>query len=70
MKYDFYTSAVVSIACVALVIVCAYGQVNVSTKAINEQCGTHYSKLDVFFAGDEITSLCKITNQQITVNQK
>ena len=42
----------------------------VQQKAINSQCGTNYSQLDVMLSSKSLTELCRITNQQLTVNQK
>jgi len=39
-------------------------------KAINTQCGTNYSQLDVLFSSKNLTELCRIKNQSITLNQK
>jgi hypothetical protein len=42
----------------------------VEQKAINSQCGTNYSQLDVLTSSKSLTELCRIKNQQLTVNQK
>ena len=42
----------------------------IATQAINSQCGTNYSQLDVMLSSKSLTELCRITNQQLTVNQK
>jgi hypothetical protein len=42
----------------------------VEQKAINAQCGTNYSQLDVLTSSKSLTELCRIKNQQLTVNQK
>lgn len=39
----------------------------VEQKAINTQCGTNYSQLDVMLSSKSLTELCRITNQQLTV---
>lgn len=36
-------------------------------KAINAQCGTNYSVIDVLYNGERLMSLCQTKNQQITV---
>ena len=42
----------------------------VEQKAINTQCGTNYSQLDVLTSSKSLTELCRIKNQSITLNQK
>jgi hypothetical protein len=36
-------------------------------KALQEQCGTRYSLLQVASSSDDLLSLCKMKNQQVTV---
>ena len=42
----------------------------VEQKAINAQCGTNYSQLEILSSSKSLTELCRIKNQQLTVNQK
>jgi hypothetical protein len=42
-------------------------QVLTTQKALNEQCGTHYNFLQVATAGDNLSRLCQIKNQTVTV---
>ena len=39
----------------------------VEQKAINTQCGTNYSQLEILASSKNLTELCRITNQQLTV---
>ena len=39
----------------------------VQQKAINSQCGTNYSQLEILASSKSLTELCGITNQQMTV---
>jgi hypothetical protein len=39
----------------------------VTQKALNEQCGTNYSLMQVALAGDNLSRLCQIKNQVVTV---
>jgi hypothetical protein len=39
----------------------------VKQKAINAECGTHYSRLDVMLSGESLTELCRIKSQQVTL---
>ena len=43
----------------------AWYSAGVTQKAINEQCGTHYSRVDILLSEDKLTQLCKIKNQEI-----
>lgn len=45
------------------------GFINVQTtqKALNEQCNTHYTFMQVAFAGDNLSRLCQIKNQTVTI---
>jgi hypothetical protein len=43
---------------------------SVEQKAINSQCGTNYSQLDVMFSGKNLTELCRIKQQEILLKQK
>ena len=37
----------------------------VKQKAINTECGTNYSRLDVMLSSEGLTELCRIKNQQL-----
>ena len=39
----------------------------VTQKALNEKCGTNYSLMQVALAGDNLSRLCQIKNQVVTV---
>jgi hypothetical protein len=36
-------------------------------QALNEQCGTHYNFFQVATAGDNLSRLCQIKNQTVTI---
>ncbi len=42
----------------------------VEQKAINKQCGTDYSRIDVMLSRDGLTELCRIKQQEILLKQK
>jgi hypothetical protein len=42
----------------------------VEQKAINSECGTNYSQLDVMLSGKNLTELCRIKNQELLLKQK
>lgn len=42
----------------------------VEKKAINKQCGTDYSRIDVMLSGKNLTELCRIKQQEILLKQK
>ncbi len=39
----------------------------VEQKAINTECGTNYSRVDVLLSRDGLTELCRIKNQQLVL---
>ena len=41
----------------------------VEQKAINKECGTNYSRLDVLLSSEGLTELCRIKNQQLTLKK-
>lgn len=68
--FDFVVERMVAVFCVAVLIGGPIGMwysAGVEQKAINAQCGTNYSQLDVMFGGGNLTELCRIKNQQLTV---
>ena len=42
----------------------------ITAKELNKQCGANYTQREVFFAGDTLTELCRIKNQNFTIEQK
>lgn len=42
-------------------------RVMTTQKALNEQCGTHYSFIEVATSGDNLSRLCQIKNQTVTI---
>lgn len=60
-----------------LVVVCfiatpviGYYRISTLQKALNQECGTNYSVLDVATAGEELQRLCQIKKQEITIRNK
>lgn len=49
--------------------VISYNGAEVTRKALNEQCGTNYSRMDVFLSGDTLKELCQIKNQELLIKQ-
>lgn len=41
--------------------------VRITQQALNEQCGTDYSLVQVALAGENLSRLCQIKNQVVTV---
>ena len=37
----------------------------VKQKAINSECGTNYSQLEVMVSGESLTELCRIKSQEL-----
>ena len=46
-----------------------YQSAKITREALNEQCGTNYSVMDVLFAGDRLQELCKMKNQELLIKQ-
>lgn len=49
--------------------VAAWYSAGVEQKAINTECGTNYSRLDVLFSSEGLTELCRIKNQSVTLKK-
>ena len=75
MKEENFITAflvVVSFAVVGLVAfipVSMWKSAGISQKAINQECGTDYSQWDLLFAGDNLTELCRIKQQELLIKQ-
>ena len=41
----------------------------VKQKAINAECGTNYSRIDVMLSGESLTELCRIKSQQLILKK-
>jgi hypothetical protein len=71
-NFDFMDAWIVLVAGGGILILLAspiIGVVNVITtqQALNEQCGTHYNFFQVATAGDNLSRLCQIKNQTVTI---
>jgi len=71
-NFDFFDAWTVLIVGTAVLILFAApitGVVKVITtkQALNEQCGTHYNFFQVATAGDNLSRLCQIKNQTVTI---
>lgn len=71
----FYTLVYVGFSLIVVTIIIATPIANwysagVEQKAINSQCGTNYSQLEILASSKSLTELCRITNQTLTLNQK
>lgn len=47
----------------------SYQGARVTREALNEQCGTDYSVMDVLMSGDTLKELCKMKNQELLIKQ-
>lgn len=47
----------------------SYQSAQITREALNEQCGTDYSTMDVLFSGEQLRDLCKMKNQQLLIKQ-
>jgi hypothetical protein len=49
--------------------VASWYSAGVKQKAINTECGTNYSRVDVMLSGQGLTELCRIKSQQVTLKK-
>jgi hypothetical protein len=42
-------------------------KVSTTQKALNKQCGTNYNFIQVALAGNNLSRLCQIKNQTVTI---
>jgi hypothetical protein len=47
--------------------VASWYSAGVEQKAINAECGTNYSRIDVMLSRDGLTELCRIKKQEVTL---
>jgi hypothetical protein len=47
--------------------VASWYSAGVEQKAINTECGTNYSRVDVMLSGEGLTELCRIKKQEVTL---
>jgi hypothetical protein len=63
----------VMVLCLAAVFVgipvASWYSAGVKQKAINTECGTNYSRVDVMLSGQGLTELCRIKSQQVTLKK-
>lgn len=63
-------TSVAMAAAVALLVstpITSWQSAGTVAKQLNSQCGTHYTQYEVFVSGKELTELCRISNQTLTV---
>ena len=66
----FGTIMVLSLSLIFVGIpVSAWYSSGVKQKAINTECGTNYSRVDVMLSGEGLTELCRIKSQQVTLKK-
>jgi len=49
--------------------VASWYSAGVEQKAINTECGTNYSRIDVMLSRDGLTELCRIKNQEFLLKK-
>lgn len=54
----------------ASVFVTGYYKVGTLQRALNSECGTNYSWMEVASAGDDLQKLCQIKKQEITIRNR
>ncbi|NBR24660.1 MAG: hypothetical protein EBU08_13005 [Micrococcales bacterium] len=69
MKND-PTQIVTIVGCVILILVASIvgvSRVIVTQQALNQECKTHYSFIQVALAGNNLSRICQLKNQIITI---
>ena len=73
-NFNFDSSDVVSLLIIAIIVIGFVGvpiagvfRVITTQQALNQQCGTNYNFIQVALSGDNLSRLCQIKNQTITV---
>ena len=68
MKND-PTQIVTIVGCVILLVasIVDVSRVIVTQQALNQECKTHYSFIQVALAGNNLSRICQIKNQIITI---
>jgi hypothetical protein len=69
MKND-PTQIVTIVGCVILILVASIvgvSRVIVTQQALNQECNTHYSFIQVALAGNNLSRICQLKNQIITI---
>ena len=49
--------------------VASWYSAGVEQRAINKECGTNYSRIDVMLSRDGLTELCRIKNQELLLKK-
>jgi hypothetical protein len=49
--------------------VSAWKSAGITKRALNSECGTNYTQWDTFFAGESLTELCRIKQQELLIKQ-
>ena len=69
MKNDYFIIGIFALAVLLIGggVAANIAGFQVTQKALNEQCGTNYSVMQVALAGDNLSRLCQIKNQVVTL---
>jgi hypothetical protein len=69
MKND-PTQIVTIVGCIVILLVASIvgvSRVIVTQQALNQECNTHYSFIQVALAGNNLSRICQLKNQIITI---
>lgn len=71
MKND-PTQIVNIVVCVIFIVASIVGvsRVIVTQQALNQECNTHYSFIQVALAGNNLSRICQLKNQTITIREE
>jgi hypothetical protein len=69
MKIDSLILLVFALAIVGIIAtpIANVGRILATQKALNAECGTEYSFIDVALAGDNLSRICQIKGWTITI---
>ena len=68
-NFDLFQTLVIVGVIITFVVAPIVGasRVIVTQQAINQECGSNYSFLQIALAGDNLSRICQIKNQTITI---
>jgi hypothetical protein len=66
-----FTCAIILVAAsvFAFIPISAWKSAGITKRALNSECGTNYTQWDTLFAGESLTELCRIKQQELFIKQ-
>ena len=71
-NFDFFDAWIAVMFSVGVLVIISapivgFMKITTTQQALNEQCGTNYNFFQVATAGDNLSRLCQIKNQTVTI---